>query len=237
MNSYLLHNLLQLNLRILTNSFKLSYTEYTPVMKIPKDLQKAIDFFEKLPGIGPKSAKRLGFYLLRLPQQELEEVSSHIAQLKQNTLYCKRCFHLSESELCPICEDTQRDQSVIAIVEDVLDLLSFETGNHYNGLYHVLHGRIDPLNYIGPDDIFIPQFIERLQKEKDSISEIILATNPNTEGEATAMYIKSKIKEVLNGDSERIKITRLAYGLPMGADLEYADYMTLKRSLEGRNDF
>lgn len=206
-------------------------------MNIPRDLQKTIDFFEKLPGIGPKSAKRLGFYLLRMPQQELQGVSEHMAQLKKNTLYCKRCFHLSESEFCPICEDTQRDQSVVAIVEDVLDLLSFETGNHYNGLYHVLHGRIDPLNYIGADDIFIPQFISRLVAEKDSINEIILATNPNTEGEATAMYIKKKITETLNGDSERIKITRLAYGLPMGADVEYADYMTLKRSMEGRKDF
>ncbi|OGK29110.1 recombination protein RecR [Candidatus Roizmanbacteria bacterium RIFCSPHIGHO2_02_FULL_40_9] len=206
-------------------------------MSIPRDLQKAIDFFEKLPGIGPKSAKKLGFYLLRLPQQELDEVSKSIQSLKQTSLYCKRCFHLSESELCPICEDPQRDTSIIAVVEDVLDLLSFEAGSHYSGLYHVLHGRIDPLNYIGPDDIFIPQFITRIKESGSTVKEIILATNPNTEGEATAMYIKNKLKEILNGDSEHIKITRLAYGLPIGAQLEFADYMTIKRSMEGRRDF
>ena len=206
-------------------------------MNIHKDLQKTIDFFEKLPGIGPKTAKRLGFYLLRMPQQELEEISKHISQLKINLMYCKRCFHLSETELCSICQDTQRDNSVVAVVEDVLDLLSFETGHHYQGVYHVLHGRIDPLNYIGPDDIYIPQFIHRIKKEKNKIQEIILATNPNTEGEATAMYIKKQLTDTFDGELNHVKITRLAYGLPIGGDLEYADYMTLKRSLEGRKDF
>lgn len=206
-------------------------------MNIPRDLQKTIDFFEKLPGIGPKSAKRLGFYLLRLPQQELEEISQHLQSLKRTSLYCKRCFHLAETEICSICQDPQRDQTTIAVVEDVLDLLSFEAGNHYKGVYHVLHGRIDPLNYIGPDDIFIPQFITRVEDEKDSLKEIVLAMNPNTEGEATAMFIKKRLLERLNGEGGGIKITRLAYGLPIGADLEYADYMTIKRSLEGRKDF
>ena len=206
-------------------------------MKLPKDLQKAIDFFEKLPGIGPKSAKRLGFYLLRLPQQELEEIALSVSQLKKTSIYCKRCFHLSETELCGICQDGQRDQSTVAVVEDVLDLLSFETGNHYQGVYHVLHGRIDPLNYIGPDDIYIPQFIARMKQEKNSIKEIILATNPNTEGEATAMYIKRQLLEMFNGEADRIKISRLAYGLPIGADLEYADYMTLQHALNGRRQF
>ena len=206
-------------------------------MKIPQDLQKAIDFFEKLPGIGPKTAKRLGFYLLRLPDAELKDISEHLASLKSSTMYCERCFNLSEEKLCSICQDSSRDQNVIAVVEDVLDLLSFETGNHYGGLYHVLHGRIDPLNYVGPDDIYIPQFLARMKEERGSVKEIILATNPNTEGEATAMYIKKKIVETFNGDSQPIKITRLAYGLPIGADLEFADYMTIKRSLEGRKDF
>ena len=206
-------------------------------MKIPRDLQQAIDFFEKLPGIGPKSAKRLGFYLLRLPQSELLSISENFARLKTSTMYCKRCYNLSEDELCMICKDSSRDQSTIAVVEDVLDLLSFETGNHYKGVYHVLHGRIDPLNYVGPDDIFIPQFLKRAYDERDSISEIILATNPNTEGEATAMYIKKKLYDTFNGDSDTFKVTRLAYGLPIGADLEFADYMTIKRSMEGRKDF
>ena len=206
-------------------------------MKIPRDLQQAIDFFEKLPGIGPKSAKLLGFYLLRLPQSELSDISENFARLKTSTMYCKRCFNLSVDELCVICEDSSRDQTTIAVVEDVLDLLSFETGNHYKGVYHVLHGRIDPLNYVGPDDIFIPQFLQRAQDEKETITEIILATNPNTEGEATAMYIKRRLHDTFNGDADRIKVTRLAYGLPIGADLEFADYMTIKRSMEGRKDF
>lgn len=206
-------------------------------MRIPKDLQRAIDFFEKLPGIGPKTAKRLGFYLLRMPETELVDISNHLATLKQSTMYCKRCFNLSEEELCSICQDTSRDSNIVAIVEDVLDLLSFETGNHYTGVYHVLHGRIDPLNYIGPDDLYIPQLMTRMNSERDNIQEIILATNPNTEGEATAMYIKKKLLETFNGEGDRIKITRLAYGLPIGADLEFADYMTIKRSMEGRKDF
>ncbi len=206
-------------------------------MSIPQDLKRTIEFFEKLPGIGPKSAKRLGFYLLRMPEADLEKAAEHLSQLKKNTHYCTHCFNLTDDELCSICDNPQRDQRTIAIVEDVLDLLSFETGNHFNGVYHVLHGRIDPLNYVGPDDIFIPQLIQRVIKEQDTINEIILATNPNTEGEATAMYIKKELMDKLNGGAERITITRLAYGLPIGAELEFADYMTLKRSLEGRKDF
>ena len=206
-------------------------------MKIPKDLQATIDFFEKLPGIGPKSAKRLGFYLLRLPQGDLAAVGDTLSRLKSSTLYCTQCYNLSEEELCVICQDSSRDQNTIAVVEDVLDLLSFEAGNHYEGVYHVLHGRIDPLNYIGPDDIFIPQFIQRADKAQDQLQEIILATNPNTEGEATAMYIKNRLQETFNGHADQIKITRLAYGLPIGADLEFADYMTIRRSMEGRKDF
>ncbi|OGK29688.1 recombination protein RecR [Candidatus Roizmanbacteria bacterium RIFCSPLOWO2_02_FULL_43_10] len=206
-------------------------------MKIPKDLQQVIDFFEKLPGIGPKSAKRLGFYLLRMPQADLEKVGGNLAHLKSSTHYCARCLNLSEDELCSICTDPGRDPGVISVVEDVLDLISFETGNHYTGVYHVLHGRIDPLNYVGPDDIFIPQLIERIKNERGTLKEIILATNPNTEGEATAMFIKQRLHETLNGNFDSLKITRLAYGLPIGADLEYADYMTIKHSLEGRRDF
>lgn len=202
------------------------------MMLLPKSLQKIITFFEKLPSIGPKTAKRLAFYLLRLPQKDLEEVAEHIAQLKKNTLYCDLCFNLTEDKRCAICQNKSRDRSIIVVVEDVLDLLSMEAGNQYSGLYHVLHGRIDPLNYIGPDDIFINQLIERLKIDTEA-SEIVLATNPDIEGEATAMYIKKKIRELPN----KFRITRLAYGLPVGADLEYADYLTLKRAMEGRREF
>ncbi len=203
--------------------------------RLPKDLQHTIEFFEKLPGIGPKTAKRLGFYLLRLPQADLEEASKHLSTLKNSTKFCARCFNLTEQEICYICEDRNRDSSTIAVVEDVLALLSLEAGNHYSGVYHVLHGRIDPLNYISPDDINIAPLLSRVKKEGDNLKEIVLATNPDTEGEATAMYIRERLDEVKNGSA--FSITRLAYGLPIGADLEYADYMTLKRSFEGRKAF
>ena len=201
---------------------------------LPKSLQKTIDFFEKLPGIGPKSAKRLAFYLLRLPQQDLDEAAKNISMLKNNSLYCEICMNLTEEKICAICEDENRDHTTVVIVESVLDLLSMEVGNQYKGIYHVLHGRIDQLNYIGPDDIFIGKLIERLKTNKKKIKELILATNPNMEGEATAIYIKNKILEMLGSN---IKITRLAYGLPIGAELEYADYMTLSKALEGRREY
>lgn len=200
---------------------------------LPKSLTKAIEFFEKLPSIGPKTAKRLGFYLLRMPQKDLEEFAVHLSGLKKSALYCEICLNLTEDKLCGICQDSKRDRSTIVVVEDVLDLLSLEIGNQYQGVYHVLHGRIDPLNYIGPDDIYINHFLDRLKNEKNIVKEVILATNPNIEGEATAMYVKKKIVDF----KFPVKITRLAYGLPIGADLEYADYMTLQRAMEGRRDF
>lgn len=202
---------------------------------LPKDLTKTIDFFEKLPGIGPKTAKRLGFYLLRLPQVDLEEMAGHLSTLKKSAIFCERCFNLGEEKLCFICSDRRRDEGTITVVEDVLDLLSLEAGHHYDGVYHVLHGRIDPLNYISPDDIQISALVRRVQENGNVIKEIVLATNPDTEGEATAMYIRERLEEVKNGSL--FKVTRLAYGLPIGADLEYADYMTLKRAYDGRKDF
>ncbi|OGK14958.1 recombination protein RecR [Candidatus Roizmanbacteria bacterium RIFCSPHIGHO2_01_FULL_39_12b] len=199
---------------------------------LPKNLRYAIEFFEGLPGIGPKTAKRLGFYLLRLPERSLEEFAQNLNHLKKTTKYCKICYNLTEDEVCAICTDESRNKKTLVVVEDVLDLLTFESGTMFDGVYHVLHGRIDPLNYIGPDDIFIPQLIKRVKKNEDGVEEIIIATNPNTEGEATAMYIKSQIEDLNNTPS--IMVTRLAYGLPIGGDLEYADYMTLKRAIEGR---
>lgn len=200
--------------------------------KLPTSLQKTIDFFEKLPSIGGKTARRLGFYLLRMPQADLEEFAASILELKQKALYCKTCMNLTEDELCSICTDPDRDTSTITVVEDVIDLLSMEAGNQYKGVYHVLHGRIDPMNYYGPDDIYIPQLLSRL-KGDNTIKEVIVATNPNTEGEATALYLKKHINEI----NPAIRISRLAYGLPIGADLEYADYLTLQRAMEGRREF
>lgn len=200
--------------------------------KLPNSLQKTIDFFEKLPSIGGKTARRLGFYLLRMPQADLEEFAQSILELKKKSLYCKTCMNLTEDELCFICSQSDRDKNVITVVEDVIDLLSMEAGNQYKGVYHVLHGRIDPLNYIGPEDIYIPQLLTRLKNDQN-VQEVILATNPNTEGEATALYLKKQILEI----RPTIRLSRLAYGLPIGADLEYADYLTLQRAMEGRNEF
>jgi len=208
-------------------------------------------FLERLPGIGEKTANRLAFYLLRMPEQDLKEFGDNVSWLKSKTKYCKVCMNLTEEELCSICADEKRDKSIITVVETVLDILSFEQGGIYNGIYHVLHGKIDPLNSIGPDDIFIESLLKRLElNSKEShfvprsgttlgtkITEVILATNPDMEGEATAMYIKNKLKELTSSRVNELKITRLAYGLPMGANLEYADYGTLKKALEGRNNY
>lgn len=204
---------------------------------LPKPLEQAINFFQKLPSIGPKTAKRLAFYLLRMPQEDLDEFSNNLTELKKKSLRCNICLNLTEKKVCSICQNNQRDKSIIMIVEDVLDLLSLEAGDQYQGVYHVLHGRIDPLNYVSPDDIYINHLLQRIKKEGENVKEIILATNPNMEGEATAMHIKKRLEEIKGKNHFKFKLTRLAYGLPIGADLEYADYMTLKKAMEGRREY
>jgi len=199
-------------------------------MKIPKAIQETIESFEKLPGVGPKTAQRLTFYLLHVPQYELDRFASSLTNLKTGTTICSKCFTVGESDPCEICSDEERDQNVICVVEDPLDVLALERGGKYKGVYHVLHGRIDPLNNIGPDEIYIRQLLDRVSSS--DISEIILATNPTMEGEATAMYIDKQIK---NSNSSA-KITRIGRGLPIGADLEYADEITLQRAMEGRSE-
>lgn len=203
---------------------------------LPNSLKQIALFLERLPGIGEKTANRLAMYLLRMPEEELKNFGSNIANLKSRTKLCKTCLNLTEGEICSICADNRRDTSTVTVVETVLDLLSFEVGNIYHGVYHVLHGRIDPLNSIGPDDIYIDQLLKRVGANHDlplQIKEIILATNPDMEGEATAMYINKKVKD----QKSKVKITRLAYGLPMGANLEYADYGTLGKAIEGRREY
>ena len=205
---------------------------------LPNNLKNISLFLERFPGIGEKTANRLAFFLLNLPEDDLKEFAENVASLKLKTKLCKNCFNFTENELCEICTDKKRDESIICVVETVLDLLSFEQGRIYNGVYHVLHGKIDPLNRVGPEDIKIKELLERVKKftglRVNELKEIILATNPDMEGEATAMYIKSKLTGLRVNE---LKITRLAYGLPMGANLEYADYMTLKKAIEGRNKF
>ncbi len=207
---------------------------------LPKSLQKVSLFLERLPGIGEKSANRLAFYLLRMPDGDLKDFAEHVSELKDRTKRCQVCMNLTESDMCGICSDSSRDRTQITVVEDVLDLLSLETGNIYHGLYHVLHGRIDPLNHIGPDNIFIDQLFARLNPERNlgtEVKEIILATNPDMEGEATAMYIRTKLQEIKDHKKMDFTLTRLGYGMPMGGNLEYADYMTLRKALENRRGF
>lgn len=202
-------------------------------MRIPKALERVVEGFERLPGIGPKSAQRLGFYLLHVPQSDLDDFAQSLTNLKKNTKICSNCFNIGTEDLCEVCQDNERDTSIICIVEDALDVIAFEKSDKFNGVYHVLHGVIDPLNSIGPDDIYIPQLIKRIKNEGESIKEIIIATNPTMEGEATAMYIVKRVKE----QGLSIKITRIGRGLPVGADIEYADEVTLTRALEGRSEY
>lgn len=202
-------------------------------MKVAKAVQRLIDSFERLPGVGPKTAQRLTYYLLHVPQAELTDFGEAVANLKKETVTCSTCLNISETDPCSICDDKNRDQATICVVEQPLDVLALEKTNAFLGVYHVLHGSISPLNNIGPDEIFIAQLIKRVTEA--DVSEVILALNPNLEGEATAMYIEREIKGLPKG--RQVKITRLARGLPVGGDLEYADEVTLSRALEGRRSY
>lgn len=208
-------------------------------MRIPKSLRSLIESFQKLPGIGPKTAQRLSYYLLHVPQSELSNFAEALENLKKNTLVCRVCKNASEQDPCPICSDFNRDQSQIVVVEQPLDVLAFEKTGRFNGLYHVLHGAINPLENIGPDELFIDELIKRIKEDrklkKFQIKEVILATNPTMEGDATAMYISKKLKEMFS-NGEKLVITRLGMGIPTGADLEYADEKTLLEALIGRRE-
>jgi recombination protein RecR len=200
-------------------------------VKIPKPIRNLIESFQKLPGIGPKTAQRLTYYLLHVPQEELEDFSDALSNLKKDTVLCSICRNVSEGDPCMICADASRDVTQLMVVEQPLDILAFERTGKYKGVYHVLHGAISPLDNIGPDEIYIADLVERI-KERDGkvIREVIIATNPTMEGDATAMYISKKIK----GKGLKVKLTRLGMGIPTGADLEYADETTLTQAIEGR---
>jgi len=205
-------------------------------MIIPKAIRKLVENFEKLPGIGPKTAARLTFYLLHVPQKQLDEFSEAVAALKKNTVLCSICFNVSEADPCPICTDQNRDKSIICVVSQPLDVLAIEKAGNFRGVYHVLHGLINPLENIGPDELRINELINRIKNSPVSVKELILATNPTMEGEATAMYIANEVRKIQNPKS-KIQITRLGQGLPTGGDLEYADEMTLVKALEGRREY
>ena len=190
---------------------------------------RLIEELHKLPGIGSKSAQRLTYYLVRMPQEEAQGLAEAIVAVKERIILCSRCQNVTEVNPCPICTDSQRDQSTICIIEEPLDVLALERTHCYKGLYHVLHGAISPMNGIGPEELRIRELLDRLKD--GSVQEVILATNPNLEGEATAMYIQRLVSSLVT------RITRLARGLPVGGDLEYADEVTLTRAFQGRQEF
>lgn len=193
----------------------------------PQSILRLIEEFSKLPGIGTKTAQRLAFYVLNIPFEEAEKLSRAIVDAKRNTKYCTKCGNLTDSKLCTICSNPSRDEHTICVVQDPRDIVAMERTREFRGLYHVLNGAISPLNGIGPDDIRIKELLLRVN---DETKEIIIATNPNVEGEATAMYIARLLRPM------GIKVTRIAHGIPVGGDLEYADEVTLGKALEGRRE-
>ncbi|MFB0920059.1 MAG: recombination mediator RecR [Oscillospiraceae bacterium] len=194
----------------------------------PPSLETLIDKFAALPGIGKKSAQRLAFHVLSLPEGEAESFAAAIMEAKKSVHCCPVCQNLTDGDVCSVCSDSRRDQSVICVVAEPRDVLSFERSREYKGLYHVLHGVMSPMNHIGPDDLKISELIVRVAGGE--VREVIMATNPDTEGDTTAMYISRLIKPF------NVKVSRLAYGIPVGSNLEYADDATLTRALEGRRE-
>jgi recombination protein RecR len=196
---------------------------------VPEPVIRLTEAFSRLPGVGPKTAARLTYFLLRAPDEISLSLADALHDLKTETRFCSVCFNITVSDPCEICADTQRDQNTIAVVEEPLDVLAIERTSSYSGKYHVLHGAISPVNNIGPDDLRIRELGERV--EKNNVLEVIIATNPGMEGDATAMYIERELKP------RGVKITRLARGLPVGGDLEYVDPVTLTSALQGRSEF
>lgn len=189
---------------------------------------RLIEELAKLPGIGPKTAQRLAFFVLRMPTEAAQELARAIVRVKESVVFCSRCMNVTERDPCAVCSSSNRDPGVICVVEEPLDVLAIERTGVYRGLYHVLHGALSPIEGVGPDDLKIRELLRRLRD--GSVSEIILATNPNVEGEATAMYLDRLVKPL------GVRVSRLARGLPVGGDLEYADEVTLARALEGRRE-
>ncbi|HBI04327.1 MAG TPA: recombination protein RecR [Paenibacillaceae bacterium] len=197
-------------------------------MYYPEPISKLIDGFMKLPGIGPKTASRLAFFVLGMKEEDVMELAKALVNAKRNLIYCSQCQNITDVDPCRICGDSSRDRSVICVVQEPKDVIAMERTREFSGDYHVLHGAISPMDGIGPEDVRIPELLKRLHNEE--IKEIILATNPTIEGEATAMYISRLIKPT------GIRVTRIARGIPVGGDLEYADEVTISKALEGRRE-
>lgn len=194
----------------------------------PEPVGRLIDELSRLPGIGPKTASRLTYYLLRVPEDQVRSLARAIQELRERTVFCGKCFNISETNPCAICSDPNRDNSLICVVEEPLDVLAIERTGEYRGLYHVLHGVISPMDGIGPGELKIAELLTRLRN--GGVKEVVLATNPSLEGENTAVYLARQIRPL------GIRVSSLARGLPVGADLEYADVVTLARALEGRRE-
>ena len=194
----------------------------------PSSLENLIDKFASLPGVGRKSAQRLAFYILGLPEAEAKSFAAAVIEAKNNVRCCKICQNLTEDEICPICASDRRDRSIICVVSEPRDVLSIERSREYHGVYHVLHGALSPMNRVGPDDLRIRELLARVSE--GNVREIIMATNPDTEGDATAMYLSRLLKPF------GIRITRLGFGVPVGSNLEYADDATMLKALEGRRE-
>ncbi|CEG21159.1 Recombination protein RecR [Planococcus massiliensis] len=197
-------------------------------MHYPEPISKLMESFMKLPGIGPKTAARLAFFVLGMKEDTVLDFAKALVDAKRNLSFCSNCGHITDIDPCHICQDQSRDRSTICVVQDPKDVIAMEKMRDYTGLYHVLQGAISPMDGIGPEDINVPSLLKRLQDE--TVKELILATNPTIEGEATAMYISRLVKP------SGIKTTRIAHGLPVGGDLEYADEVTLSKALEGRRE-
>ncbi len=190
------------------------------------EISRLIESLSSLPGIGPKSAQRLAFHILHMPKEDVKRIADSLVRARENVHYCKECYTLTDQDICPICKNPKRNHKEIMVVEDTRDLVAYEKTGKYEGVYHVLHGAISPMQGIGPDDIRLKELIIRLQK--DDIDEVIIATNSSLEGETTAMYLSKLIKPT------GVKVTRIASGVPVGGDIENIDEVTLLRALEGR---
>lgn len=197
-------------------------------MYYPEALAKLIDAFTRLPGIGPKTAGRLAFHVLRMKEEDVTDFAKALVNVKRNLHYCSICCNITDIDPCRICMDKSRDPAVICVIQEPKDLVAIERTREFRGYYHVLHGAISPMEGIGPDEIYVAELLKRLGDE--TVQELIMATNPNIEGEATAMYLSRLIKPF------GIKVTRIAHGLPVGGDMEYADEVTLTKALEGRRE-
>jgi recombination protein RecR len=195
---------------------------------VPQPVARLIDEFSRLPGVGPKTASRLTYFLLRQPSEQTRALAEALVEMKERTRFCSTCFNITEDDPCPICRDESRQNGAICVVEEPLDVLALERTREFKGRYHVLHGAISPVDDIGPDDLRIRELVERAKDR--TVREIILATNPSLEGEATAMYLQKQLAPL------GVRVTRLARGLPVGGDLEYADETTLTRALQGRSE-